>query len=280
MKPLAETQLRNFKADGFLHLPGFIPDDELAPVLRDADHLVEKGIGGYFGDDRYDYSNQGKTLRRINALFEEDMPDSFRLLLAYPPLLGAISQLMDGDAFAASVHAMVVKVPHEGVPVPWHQDPVRVHRFPAFNVDVYLDESNEENGCLYAIPGSHLAGYFPAEKRAEVMESWTLGRKEDAPGAVPVICQPGDVVVHATTVLHGSFENNSDMTRRTLYYHCDHLEDVKLAGDQWPQCDFAGAMEQTKAAIDLRRERFPDETPFDYRYEPEAARRAVAAHGK
>lgn len=275
MENISDAQVRDFKVDGFLHLPGFIPPSELEPVVRDADALVNKGRGGYFGDDRYDYSNRGKTLRRINALFEPDMPESFQLLLAYPPLMGAIGRLMDGDAFASSVHAMVVKAPREGAAVPWHQDPVHVHRFPAFNVDVYLDASNEDNGCLYVIPGSHLAGLFPDARREEVLQSWTRGKTTDAPDAVPVVCQPGDVVVHATTVLHGSYENHSETIRRTVYYHCDHLEDVKLAGDHWPQRDFAKAMEQTKAAVDLRRARFPDETPFDYRYDPEAAREAV-----
>jgi len=265
MRPLTDDQLRDFKADGYLHLPGFVPPEELDPVRRDADALVEKAIGGEFGDDRFTYENKGRTLRRINALFEPDMPESFQVLLAWPRLMGAISQLMDHDIFAASVHAMVVKVPREGYPVPWHQDPVAVRRFPAFNVDIYLDESNEHNGCVYVLPGSHLAGLIPAEDRAAVMESWTKGRKEDAPGAVPVICQPGDVVVHATTVIHGSFENRSDQMRRTVYFHCDHEQDVKLAGDRWPQREFPQALEQTAAAVELRKQRCPDETPFPYR---------------
>jgi ectoine hydroxylase-related dioxygenase (phytanoyl-CoA dioxygenase family) len=130
---------------------------------------------------------------------------------------------------------------------------------------VYLDESNEANGCLYVIPGSHLAGPLPEDRRRQVIDSWTRGRTTDAPGAIPVIARPGDVVVHATTVLHGSFENTSDSMRRTVYYHCDHLADVKLAGDQWPQRDFPKALQQTRAAVDLRRKRFPDEQAFDYR---------------
>ena len=32
-------------------------------------------------------------------------------------------------------------------------------RYPNFNVDVYLDSSDEQNACVWAVPGSHLGGH-------------------------------------------------------------------------------------------------------------------------
>jgi ectoine hydroxylase-related dioxygenase (phytanoyl-CoA dioxygenase family) len=124
-------------------------------------------------------------------------------------------------------------VPHRGFPVDWHQDPVVIKRFPAFNIDVYLDDSDEDNACVWAIPGSHLGGYHaPAGGDAQrYIESWTNGCEgKDVPGAVPVCAQRGDVLVHATSVLHGSWWNRSNRMRRTIYYHFDSWEDVNLGG--------------------------------------------------
>ena len=167
------------------------------------------------------------------------MPPSFQLLLAYPPLLATAAALMasvggDSRAFCAGVPgALVYKVPHRGFPVPWHQDPVVIKRYPAFNVDVYLDDSDEDNACVWAIPGSHLGGYHPpagGDAKRHV-DSWTGGREgKHVPGAVAVRAKRGDVLVHATSVLHGSGWNRSNRMRRTLYYHFDSWEDVNLGG--------------------------------------------------
>ena len=94
------------------------------------------------------------------------------------------------EHFAASAAAVVFKLPNSVVPVGWHQDGVTVNRWPVFDTDIYLDESDPDNGGLWCIPGSHLAGYDP-ELRKELIASYTGGREAgDVPGAVPVIAKP------------------------------------------------------------------------------------------
>ena len=109
---------------------------------------------------------------------------------------------------------------------------MEIRRFPAFNLDVYLDDSDLDNACVWAIPGSHLGGFHETgDAAARHVESWTGGNEgPDVPGAVAVLAQPGDVLIHATSVLHGSWWNRSDRMRRTIYYHFDSYEDVNLGG--------------------------------------------------
>ena len=265
--PLTDEQLRSFRADGYLHIPALIPAEELIGVQRDTFDLIQKGIDEQIDDPTYCYGADAqdrgrKCLFRINDLIAHHGHESFKLLLAFPPLLHAIHQAVSGDHFVSSVHSTVFKVPRRGYPVPWHQDPVTVMRFPVFNVDIYLDEGNPGNGGLYAIPGSHLAGYHgdPA-----FVHSWTKGREEDAPGAVPVLTQPGDVVFHATSVLHGSFWNRSDSLRRTIYFHIDHMEDARLqAPDSWLKPRYLPSQEIVADAIAIRAAKHAEETPFPY----------------
>jgi phytanoyl-CoA hydroxylase len=241
--PVSAEGVASFRANGFLLIKQLVPEEELRQVDADSRELIERGLAGPFGDGRWNYGEDpegGPPIpRRINGLADDDMPPSFQLLLAYPPLLAAAAALMadvggDSRAFCAGVPgALVYKVPRRGFPVQWHQDPVVIKRFPAFNVDVYLDDSDEENACVWAIPGSHLAGYrAPADGDAQRhVASWTNGREgKDVPGAVAVRAKRGDVLVHATSVLHGSWWNRSDRMRRTLYYHFDSWEDVNLGG--------------------------------------------------
>ena len=289
----------------YLLVKSLVPPSELVAVDRDSMALIERGLQGPFGDARWNYGEDPDDAspipRRINGLADDDMPPSFQLLLAYPPLLATAAALMadangESRAFAAGVPgALVYKVPHRGFPVPWHQDPVVIRRYPAFNVDVYLDASDEDNACLCkcsrslcvffraskqrcadAIPGSHLGGYFPTP---EHVESWTGGLEgPDVPGAVPVVAAPGDVLVHATSVLHGSGWNRSDRLRRTIYYHFDSWEDVNLGGGYTIRdADeavgpnkgrplFATAMERTHAAVELRKRLMPDSDSYPFIY--------------
>ena len=184
-----------------------------------------RGIDGPFGGDRWLHGadpERGKDecLYRVNNLAAADMPSSFQVLLAYPPLLAAVSQLMNGDELAASVHALV-------------------------------------------FPGSHLAGYHDPARHPDFIERWTGGRDEStAEGAVPVPATRGDVIFHATTVIHGSPWNRSDDLRRTVYFHFDHRLDVELAGDRWPQRQFAEARSVPVRAVETRARLHPEEKPF------------------
>ena len=158
LEPLTRRQLQDFAANGFLHVPAMVPESELAAPDRDSLALIERGLNGPFGDDRWRYGedpDMGKAhcLYRVNDLAAADMPPSFQVLLAYPRLLAAVSQLVDGDEFAASVHALVFKLPRHGVPATWHQDPVKVFRFPVFNMDVYLDDATVGKRLPTGLPG-------------------------------------------------------------------------------------------------------------------------------
>lgn len=264
--PLKKEQIASFQANGFLHIPQLIPPHELEAAQRDTWEMIQKGLEGPIDDPTYCYgadaSDKGrKCLFRINNLLDKHDLNSCKLLLAYPPLLQAIQQAVGNDHFASTVHSTVFKIPHRGYPVPWHQDPVAVKRWPVFNVDIYLDEASPANGGLYVIPGSHLSGYHGSP---EWVESWTQGKMEDAPGAIPVITRPGDVIFHSTTVLHGSFWNRSDSLRRTIYFHIDNWKDIALQPEAH-RSRYPKGQQITMDAVRARRAAYPNEQGFDYR---------------
>ena len=131
---LTSEELGSFARNGFLVCRGAIPESELAQVDSDSMDLIKRGQNGSFGDSRWCYgvdelNDNSSCLYRVNRLDDEDMPSSFSVLLAYPPLLHAVHSLVSGDAFAASVHALVFKLPKYGYPAVWHQDPVKVFHF-------------------------------------------------------------------------------------------------------------------------------------------------------
>ena len=272
--PLTAAQLDFFRLNGFLHIPGLVPAAELAPAQRVTAEMIARGLDTQLDDPSYRYGRDALDgdrlcLFRIDLLLRKHKLDCCRQLLAYPPLLAAISQAVNGDYFASQVHSVVFKVPHRGYPVPWHQDPVPYFHFPVFNVDIYLDEANPGNGGLYVLPGSHLAGYHGTP---DFIKSYTGGKQEDAPGAVPVYAKPGDVLFHSTSLIHGSFWNRSNQMRRTIYFHINHLQDVLLRPPtDGHRTSYLEAQQLTAEAVAWRAAQFPQETPFPYRQVPPEA---------
>lgn len=109
--------------------------------------------------------------------------------------------------------SFVLKQPHLAPPVPWHQDPsfkTRTFSDPISTMDVYLDDADENNGCIWVVPGSHKRGNIDTDAlQAEY--------GFDLPGAIPVRMNAGDVAFHNNGCLHGSKANRSDRMRRIIY---------------------------------------------------------------
>ncbi|MDE0448432.1 MAG: phytanoyl-CoA dioxygenase family protein [Spirochaetaceae bacterium] len=269
-KVLTDAQVQQFNADGLLLIPGLIPESVYGPVREDLGRLIDAAKDGPAPDYTYMYYSSPRSaerswLYRINELIGTHRLESVKLMLAYPPLLAAVWQVVGREHFAASAAAVVFKLPNSVVPVGWHQDGVTVNRWPVFDTDIYLDESDPDNGGLWGIPGSHLAGYNP-DLRNEVIASYTGGREAgDVPGAVPVIAKPGDVNLHANSVVHGSFASRTPRLRRALYFHWDNYTDIALRSedDHWRRL-YLWAQQSVCDAIALRASRFPNETPFPY----------------
>ena len=266
-RTLTQEQIDFFYLNGYLHIPQLIPPEELEPVQRDTAEMINRGIEVEVDDPTYLYGfdatdNDRRCLYRINNLIKHHGNASFSLLLAYPKLLDAASQVVQDDYFVSSVHSIVFKISERGYPVPWHQDPVPIYQYPVFNVDIYLDEATPENGCLYVIPKTHLSGYHG---KREFIAAWTEGKEIDAPGAIPIITQPGDVIFHNTSVIHGSFWNRSNSLRRTIYFHIDHYQDVKKRPpDDRQRTAYLECQKITQEAIALRQREFPAEAAFNY----------------
>ena len=70
-----------------------------------------------------------------------------------------------------------------------------------------LDENNMETGCPIVLPGSHKRCFNPTE-HIPLLER---------PGSIPVILDPGDVLIFSEATLHGGLPRSVPGSRRNLY---------------------------------------------------------------
>jgi len=147
-----------FLENGYLTLRGVLQGEELRRVQAAMDELTAYGSAEVRNDPDYMYGRgpqSGKpVLRRIEYVI--DKRDEMKVLLGHPFILRSVEKLMGSD-FISTWDSMVLKMPGEGIIVPWHRDAGTdyVGDKPIFNVDFYLDEADEDT-CVWVLPGSHL----------------------------------------------------------------------------------------------------------------------------
>lgn len=257
---LNAEQVQSFHDDGFLHMPSLLAREELTALSDTVDRLIHDAMSklddpAYLKaasreskhwiehpTEHYVYrekANGQLGFHRIERMFTQD--PLFVRAAVNPRLLENVWQVLQ-KPFWPRGGSLVVKLPHEGAEVRWHQDipylfwssgghtskgRPETHPIPNFTTDIYLDPSTEDNGCLFAIPGTHKNGTLDVDKM--VAEHGFM-----LPGSIPLAAQPGDVMFHHVAVLHGSPENHAPTRRRTFYVHylCD--ETVADAYSDWP----------------------------------------------
>jgi len=191
------------------------------------------------------------------------------------PHLLSVAEAINGEDFVPYNDVIFVKQPGLGPSVSWHQDGVTHWNSPdwdegihGFNFQVQLYATTPAN-ALWIIPGSHKQG--KADIRRMVEEN---GGSDELPGAMPLVCNAGDVTAVNRQMLHGSFANSSPDMRMSITFGFHRRRSVL---GQIPALGMAGEkkpMDETRierrsavvqVAIDARHRRFPDETPFRYR---------------
>lgn len=270
---ISDEQARFFHDSGYLILRGVLRGEELGRVQAAMDDLTAYGSAKTREDPDFMYGKGHRTgasvLKRIEYVI--DKRDEMKVMLGHPFILRSVEKLMGPDLIP-TWDSMVLKLPGEGIIVPWHRDAGTecVADTPIFNVDFYLDEADEDT-CVWVMPGSHA---WPAERVAAWLDERRAGdtTKEAfrASGAVPALMQPGDVLFHNILVLHGSPSNASDKLRRVVYYEFRSAHVEQAIGPHVPE--YIPLKQQVLLAC-LQRRRQADYVPVEeepYAYRPPA----------
>lgn len=189
------------------------------------------------------------------------------------PRLLAVAAQINGEDFVPFNEALFIKEPGLGASVSWHQDGQTHWNSPdldagthGFNFMAQLYGSTPANG-LWILPGSHRRG------KVDIRALRSESDADRIPGAVPLLCAPGDVAITSRQVVHGSFANASPDPRVTVNFGFHRRSSVLGVETRsfenrrivYDEARVAARSRVIGYAIDARRQRFPEETPFDYK---------------
>jgi non-heme Fe2+,alpha-ketoglutarate-dependent halogenase len=222
LKRLTPAQVETYRTDGCIMGFRIFDDAQVQRNLRELDRLM--GM-----------LKPGQNAGDINC-WEQFDPFVFSLA-SHPVVLDHVEDIIGPNIMVWSTH-MFCKHPGDGKDVAWHQDayywPLRPHK----NVTVWLafDDSDEANGAMNIIPGTHRIGSIEHESDVRPEHVLHLRIKPgeiDESKARCVRLKAGEISLHDDNVVHGSKANNS--TRRRAGLTMRYVTpDVKCDLKVWP----------------------------------------------
>ena len=167
-------------------------------------------------------------------------------LATHPTILNAIEKLVGPNVFLLATHFF--NKYGEGNQaeafVAWHQDVTFWGLEPPMAITAWyaVDDSDEENGCMQVIPGTHVSGVVEHGKAQQSGNLLSINQEvhvspEQSASAVDLPLHAGQVSIHDGTLIHGSLPNRSNRRRcgLTLRYVPTWVRQAEANsfGDRW-----------------------------------------------
>jgi hypothetical protein len=202
-------QVEAFHRDGFLFPIALNGAEEAEAVRAKWDKLEQR-------EQLYEQRRNSMYNRHLDQQFIWDLVSSPVILDALEPLIGP-NILLFGSR-------IICKWGNDETFIAWHQDVSERNQLsPPVQITAWyaIDAADEENACVYCIPGSHKQGMrarVPASTDGNLLRvnEESPVSPDEARSAVPVRLRAGEVSLHHGFTLHSSGANRSNRRRSGL----------------------------------------------------------------
>lgn len=217
---LSDEQVNFYHEQGYLSGVRLLDEEQIEKLRAELEKLMDPGHPGHHLFYEY-HSNEAEDPERVlfHALGAWRISPAFHDLLWHPGFTMAAAQLLGGAVRFWHDQLFCKPARHGGV-VAWHQDYsywTRTRPLAHLTCWIGLDDSTRENGCLHYVPGSHLWPDLPITGLAGEMyaiESVLTPEQREAFKPVAIELKAGECSFHHPRMIHGSFENSSERSRR------------------------------------------------------------------
>jgi ectoine hydroxylase-related dioxygenase (phytanoyl-CoA dioxygenase family) len=238
---LSQDQVRFYGDNGYVRVPGLFADEEVESLRRELDELIQTWATttkGWTGPWRLVYMSPDVEQRSmLTALHDLHFYSAAWCRAVTNPRLAEVMAELIGPNVELHHTTLHVKPPETGMPFPLHQDsPFYQHEGPAYvDAIIHLDDTNDENGCLRFVAGSHKRGHLDHITLEEgnpvsphlPTATWPLADTVACPA------KAGDVVAFSIYTVHGSNINRTDRWRRLVRVGYRDPMDRQLSGQSF-----------------------------------------------
>ena len=212
-----DAQLQQFRELGYVAVPDFWSEREVAAMQRELQRLQEEGLLRNVATD-----GDGKTHSQVKANLQlcpmYDKSDFFRAMPFAPKVAEAVGQLI-GDPVILHLDQVFLKPGRHGAGTNWHQDNAYFRiSDPLKGTALWtaVHEANLANGTLRVVPGSFRTNYEHTRDPDSDHHIRCYPPDEDA---VVIELPAGGAVFFAYGVAHATGANATDRERAGVALH-------------------------------------------------------------
>lgn len=220
---LSKDQINFFKENGYLADVKLLDEWQIEILNEELAELTDHNHPGHslFYEFHSNESSDPNTVL-FHALGAWRITTGFHDVIWNPAFVMAASQLL-GNASVRFWHdQLFCKPAKHGGGVAWHQDySYWTRTIPMKHLTCWtgLDDATIDNGCLYYVPESHKWGLIQKPELAGEMDGLKKFLTEEQLEQfrpVPIPLKKGHAAFHHPLMVHGSYENRSERSRRAF----------------------------------------------------------------
>ena len=214
---LSREQVELFHNNGFMKLPGQLPDSQLDQLKRVVLFNMEQKVEPVVCDD------DGQTVR-ISQIWDRET--IFREAATSDLILDPLEDVLGPNiVFTKNRHNHATLNPAGKRSIYWHRD-VSTWTRNIVTVLVYLEEATLENGCTRAVPGSHKLPFAAGVGVGDLTRNQTLVSTGVFDQEVSLPMPAGGLLLINSMLFHSVGNNCTDRSRISLtfgYHAVDEL---------------------------------------------------------
>ena len=220
---LTDEQVAHFHEYGYLAGIKLLEDDQIKVLRQQLTEVMDpKHPAHHLFYEFHSNESEDSDSVLFHSLGQWRITSGFHDILWNPAFVMAAHQLLENKAVRFWHDQLFYKPAKHGGVVAWHQDYsywTRTVAMQHLTCWTGLDDATTENGCLHYIPKSHKWGFLDAPSLAGDMNGLLKSlteeqKKEFKPVAIEL--KKGYGTFHHPLLVHGSYENQSEMSRRAF----------------------------------------------------------------
>lgn len=227
-----------FNEFGYVIVKDFLSSEELEKVLQASQRHYDYSLNLEDHEDNYRLNGPG-NLNKIEGAcdFEPEFLNVAKnktLVETARSLIGTEETL---DVYISKFFPMKPKV---GMSTYLHQDNFY------FNGDentivscaIYLQDTDQQNGCLRLVPNSHRGGIYPHNQESHIPGIYWIREDElDGDQILDLELKAPYAVFFNINLIHGCYDNLSERTRFSLAWEYIETSNENVANSEAPWCD-------------------------------------------
>lgn len=220
---LSKEQIAHFQENGFLSGIKMLDNNQVGILRKELAEIADPKHPAHYLFYEF-HSNQSEDPNSVlfHSLGHWRITKGFHDVLWNPAFIMAAYQLLEHRPVRFWHDQLFCKPAKHGGVVAWHQDYsywTRTVAMQHLTCWTGLDDASVENGCLHYIPKSHQWGLLDAPSLTGDMDgllNYLTEKQRNEFKPVAIELKKGYASFHHPLMVHGSYENKSEMSRRAF----------------------------------------------------------------